>query len=134
MFSTAHDLAAFGRMILNRGRYGSEQIVSAASVSEVIRNQTPGISAFYKEQVFPESSWGLGWDVHSNKRSFREPSLFSPAAVSHGAAGGCFFWIDPAFDVVGIFLSVNVDAETGTDSRRWRGDLFANAVTATVEN
>jgi CubicO group peptidase (beta-lactamase class C family) len=133
LYSTARDLATFGQMFLSRGCYGDARILSPAAVAEMTRNQTPGVSASYKGEFFPESSWGLGWDVHSNKRSRREPILYSPRAVSHSGLGGTFLWTDPVYDMVGAYLSIQIDVDPNTDSPTWRADLFANAATAAID-
>jgi CubicO group peptidase (beta-lactamase class C family) len=133
LFSTARDLAAFGQMILNRGRYGEARIVSAASVAEMIRNQIPGVPGYYRGEVFPESSWGLGWDVHGAKRSLREGSLFSPSAVKMGGGGGTNFWVDPEYELVGAYLSVQTHPGSKESSPWWRADLFVDAATAAIE-
>ncbi len=133
LFSTARDLAAFGQMILNRGRYGETRIVSAASVSEMIRNQVPGVPGYYRGEVFPESSWSLGWDVHGAKRSLREGSLFSPSAVKMGGGGGTNFWVDQEYDLVGAYLSVQTHPGSKESSPWWRADLFVDAATAAIE-
>jgi CubicO group peptidase (beta-lactamase class C family) len=132
MFSTARDLAAFGRMILNRGQYGAARIVSAASVAEMTRNQVPGVPGSYRGEVFPESSWGLGWDVHGTKRSLREASLFSPRAVRMGGGGGTNFWVDPEHELVGAYLSVQVHPGGKESSPGWRADVFVDAATAAI--
>jgi serine-type D-Ala-D-Ala carboxypeptidase len=132
VFSTAPDLAIYGTMILNRGTYWETRILSRAAVSEMTRNQTPGVPASYDGEVFPESSWGLGWDVHGTKRGLRAASLLSPNAISNGGTGGTYFWIDRDFDLVGAYLSVNrIGPNEG--SPFWRADLFANAATAAID-
>jgi serine-type D-Ala-D-Ala carboxypeptidase len=134
MCTTAYDLATFGQMFLNRGRYGRSRIVSAASIAEMTRNQTPGISASLEGQHFPESSWGLGWDVHGMKRGLRSATLVSPNAISHGGAGGTYTWIDSDSDMVGVYLSVNRVGSTEQEhSPFWRADLFVNAATAAID-
>jgi len=50
MFSTARDLAVFGQMYLNWGRYGDARILSPAAVVEMTRDQIPGVPANYNER------------------------------------------------------------------------------------
>ncbi len=132
--TTAYDLATFGQMILNRGRYGRSRILSRASVAEMVRNQTPGVPASYKGEIFPESSWGLGFNVQGLKRGLRSATLVSPNATSHGGAGGTFFWIDSDSGMVGTYLSVNrVGPSDNAETPRWRADLFVNAAAAAID-
>jgi CubicO group peptidase (beta-lactamase class C family) len=88
------------------------------------RNQIPGIRAQFAEEYFPEASWGLGWSVHGSKKASSDGSLHSPAAFDHIGAGGVSLWVDPVYDVTGIYFSVTQSA--------WCYDLFANAVMAAV--
>jgi CubicO group peptidase (beta-lactamase class C family) len=125
------DMAIFGQMFLNRGIYGEVRILSPAAVAEMTRNQLPGISAQFRGEFFPEASWGLGWNIHGNKRAPRDGSLHSPQAFDHHGAGGVYVWIDPVYEIVGVYFSVVLEL---TDDLRPKEcyDLFTNAVTAAV--
>jgi CubicO group peptidase (beta-lactamase class C family) len=134
--ATAMDMAIFGQMFLNGGNYGDARILSPASVAEMTRNQIPGIGAqFFLDQHFPEASWGYGWSITGNKKSRLFGSLYSPAAFEHGGAGGVNLWIDPVYELVGVYFSVwtRLTSESAAqyDVDR-RADLFTNAVTAAV--
>jgi CubicO group peptidase (beta-lactamase class C family) len=132
VYSTAMDMARFGQIFLARGRSGDARILSPASVAEMTRDQVPGIGARFGEEVFPEASWGLGWDVHGNKkRAIRDASLYSPQAFGHGGAGGVGLWADPVYEVVGAFFSVVLEDLPNGLPKLCR-DLFVNAVTAAV--
>ncbi len=130
--STARDVAVFGQMLLNGGSYGNTRILSAASVREMTRNQIPGISALEDGQVFPEASWGLGLDVNSDKKWLRFSSLHSAEAFGHMGAGGTYWWVDPVYEIVGVYFSVTLNYYP-TMMEKWNADLFVNAVTAAVE-
>ena len=133
-------MAIFGQMFLNRGAYGDVRVLSPASVAAMTPNQTPGISAHYGDQFFPEASWGFGWNVHGPKKSIGgAEALSSDGTFSHGGLGGTFLWMDPACDLVGAYFSVQpkVDLLPGRDALYSellgrREDLFVNAVTAAV--
>ncbi len=130
-YSTALDLGAFGQMFLNGGAYGGARVLSPASAAEMTRNQIPGISSHWAGELFPEASWGFGWGIQGNKKSLRDGSLLSEAAFSHGGVGMMFLWADPAYELVGVYLSV---ALTMISTRRgdWCVDLFANAVAGSI--
>jgi CubicO group peptidase (beta-lactamase class C family) len=130
--TTAMDLAIFGQTFLNGGHYGNARILSPAAVAEMTRNQIPGIPAKLLDEVFAEASWGYGWDVQSTKKPLRDGSLKSAASFGHGGFGGCYFWVDPTYEMVGVFLSVQTYEGPRVASPRWRGDYFVNAVTAAV--
>lgn len=136
-YSTAHDMAAFTQMFLNGGIYGGARVLSPASVAEMTRNQIPGISAHWAGEIFPEASWGHGWGIQGSKKAVRDGSLLSPTAFSHGGASMNFTWADPAYDLVGVYLSVLPSKLPGQMIAPWRHgewcvDLFCNAVTAAV--
>ena len=106
------DMAIFGQMFLNRGSYGEVSILSPAVVAEMTRNQIPGISAQYRGEFFPEASWGFGWSIHGNKKALRDGSLHSPQAFDHYGAGGAYFWVDPVYEIVGVYFSVALERKT----------------------
>ena len=96
LFSTAHDLKIFARMLLGKGRVGTTRVLSAASVEAMTRPQTPaGMTAIR----------GLGWDIDTTYSSNRG-DLF-PVGTSYGHTGftGTSLWIDPASNSYVIFLS-----------------------------
>jgi CubicO group peptidase (beta-lactamase class C family) len=140
IYSTALDMAIFGQMFLNRGRYGDARILSPASVAEMTRNQIPGIGGSWEGVPFPEASWGLGWPVKGNRKW--AGSLWSPRTVEHSGSGGVHLWVDPVYEIVGVYYSVASEGGLPPGIRlpegleglylEWRLDLFVNAVTAAV--
>ena len=133
VYSTAMDIAIFGQMFLNRGIYGDTRILSPASVTEMTRNQVPGISAWLDdEEFFPEASWSLGWEIHGNRKAmYYDGTLKSPKAFAHGGAGGVYSWVDPVYDVVGAYFSVVLES-IAYSRPKWCADLFVDTVTAAV--
>jgi len=130
-YSTAMDMAVFGQMFLNGGSYGDTRILSPVTVAEMTRNQIPGISARYRTAVFPEASYGFGWNVYGNKKALYMATLHSPLAYDHGGGlGGFLLWMDPGYEIVGAYFSVAVRL-MAHDEPEWP-DLFINATTAAV--
>jgi len=130
-YSTAKDMTIFGQMFLNGGSYGDARILSAVTVAEMTRNQISGISAQYRSEVFPEASFGFGWNVHGNKKALYDGSLYSPRGFRYSGAGGVLLWVDPVYEIVGAYFSV-VLRLMPDDEPEWPADLFMNAVTAAV--
>jgi len=135
LWTTAADMAIFGQMFLNRGAYGDARILSRASVAAMTRNQIPGIPASYNAatdlpEFFPEASWGLGWSVHGNKLGWNG-GLFSPESFEHGGGSGVYAWVDPIYEIVGVYFSI-VHDPSSLDRNAWPNDLFTDAVTASV--
>jgi CubicO group peptidase (beta-lactamase class C family) len=135
VLSTAFDIAIFGQMFLDEGSYGDTRVLSPAAVAEMTRNQIPGIGSHFIGQHFPEAGWGYGWSINGNKKSQLFGSLWSPSAFEHAGAGGVHMWIDPTYDLVGVYFSVALRNKSGTeilDWFDWGDDLFTNSVTAAV--
>lgn len=131
VYSTVMDMAIFGQMFLNRGSYGDVRILSPAAVAEMTRNQIPGISSQIPGEFFPEASWGFGWSIHGNKKGLRYGSLHSPQTFYHHGAGGIQFWVDPAYEIVGLYFSVALELIDELRTKECH-DLFMNGVTAAV--
>jgi CubicO group peptidase (beta-lactamase class C family) len=127
-FSSPRDMATFGQMFLNRGRYGDTQVLSPATVTEMTRNQTEGLAADFLGEHFPDASWGYGWNLHGHKRALGDGTLQSPQAFYQGNAGGVILWVDPTYELVGVYCG----AVLKLIREEWPGDLFMNAVTAAI--
>ncbi len=112
LYSTAPDYMRFLQMILGKGMFGGERILSEDSVAAMSTNQIGGLRAGKMESFVPmlantfdpfpdmHSEWGLGF-------------LINPKAGPNGRAAGslawagianCYYWIDPANDVAGLVL------------------------------
>ena len=130
-YAPALDVAKFAQMFLNHGAYGRARILSPVTVGEMTRNQVPGISATFLDESFPEASWGLGWSVHGPKRS--GGGLYSPEAFEHSGAGGTYLWVDPTYDLVGVYFAATERRLVWSEILKyWRADLFTDAVTAAI--
>jgi CubicO group peptidase (beta-lactamase class C family) len=133
-YSTAMDMAVFGQMFLNRGGYGDARILSPVTVAEMTRNQIPGTSSRVVDEFFPEAGTGFSWFIRENKKvvAYGE-TLQSSKTFCHGGAGGVFLWIDPVYEIVGCYFSVDTGPITVAETfRYWRADLFINAVMAAI--
>lgn len=134
VYSTARDLAVFAQTVLNGGTYGRTRILGRAAVSEMTRNQTLGVPVQMLGVVKRESSYGYGWFVRSNEKwKYWEGSLHSPGAFHHQGVGGCFLWIDPPKEIVGVYLSVDTGITPDLEPL-WNADLFQNVISSAVED
>ncbi len=129
-FSTALDMAIFGQMFLNRGAYGDHRVLSPATVAAMTRDQVPGVQARILTEFFPEASWGLGWSIHGRKTGWCG-GLYSPQAYEHWGSGGVYLWVDPTYDVVGVYFSAIPVPETDPRYTELQ-DLFTDAVSAAI--
>jgi CubicO group peptidase (beta-lactamase class C family) len=116
IFSSAHDLARFARMYLNRGTLEGVQIVHAQT-----------IELFTTRQVQDRA---LGWQKPDGSNSAGH--LMSERAFGHTGFTGTSIWIDPARDVFVILLSNRVNpTRANTKIGRVRVAL-ADAVMSTM--
>jgi CubicO group peptidase (beta-lactamase class C family) len=99
MHSTAADLFAFCRMMLDGGTFKGRRILSRMSVDEMTRNQTLYVkSAVTERPVHQGFGWGLSGDP-----LFDFP-LTSTGSFGHNGAFGAIIWIDPEKKLIRIFL------------------------------
>ena len=130
--STARDMALFGQMFLDGGVGASGRILARSTVEAMVTNQIPGVPgslAAVLEQ-HDEASWGYGWGIASHEK-WDGYYTHRPGTFSHSGATGSYLWCDPVDELVGAFFAPMATVrEDGWP--RIRGDLFANAVTASV--
>ena len=130
-FSTARDLAIFGQMFLDSGNHKGYQLLSPVTVDLMTRNQIPGLGDGDRDESLLDGSRGIGWDIPGTKRDLMYANLFSPRAYSHSGAGGSLLWVDPIYNIVGVFLSVELTVRSD-EQRCWAGDRFLNAIMASI--
>jgi len=130
-FSTAMDMAVFGQMFLQRGTIGGTRVLGPATVAAMTSNQIPGVPLQFDDEYFAEASWGLGWSIHGSRQPRRGGSLYSAQAFEHNGLGGTYLWVDPTYELVGIYFSLLLTGAPGLNSP-WRVDLFSNVVTAAI--
>jgi CubicO group peptidase (beta-lactamase class C family) len=102
LVSTLDDYFAFSRMMLNKGRYGHEQILSRASVELMTSDQlTPeqreGSDLFFGDY----SSWGLGVAVDIRRREI----YHTPGRYGWTGGFGTTAYIDPSDNMIGILFT-----------------------------
>jgi CubicO group peptidase (beta-lactamase class C family) len=104
LFSTASDLAAFCRMMLNEGDVNGSQMIQA----ETAREFTRALPA----QHGPAR--GLGWDKPTPPSS--SGKHFSPASYGHLGYTGTSIWIDPEKQLFVILLTNRVHPTRTNDA------------------
>ncbi len=94
----AGDVVAFGRAMLFGGTLDSARVLGRPFVELMTREQTAGIL----ESGTPprEPRYALGWA----KSGLDGSSPGSPAQFGHAGATGTRLWVDPAHDLVIVFL------------------------------
>jgi CubicO group peptidase (beta-lactamase class C family) len=102
LVSTADDCYAFCRMLLNKGVWERERLLSQASVEAMTSDQlTPdqkvGAEIFFGNH----SSWGFGMEININ----REKPWMVPGRFGWNGGFGTSAYSDPTNDFIGILLT-----------------------------
>lgn len=107
LYSTAADLLILYRTILNGGRHGNFRLLSPAGLRLMQQSHTGDLRT-----GTPGAGWGLGWFV---MRDQAPGQFLPPGTFGHGGRYGTYCFLDPANDLIGIFL---IHREGGSDERQ----------------
>jgi CubicO group peptidase (beta-lactamase class C family) len=133
-YSTARDLAVFGQTFLNGGTYGGARILSPAAVAEMTRNQIPGTPVKMWAVSHKEASYGYGWFIRTDEKwKYWDGSLTSLREFHHQGAGGALVWVDPGYEIVAVYLSIDTGITPDLEPL-WNADLFQNVISSAVSD
>lgn len=127
LLTTPADLARFGQMMLDDGRFGDVQIVSRATVQAATRNQLEAMRDVPADDRRTRP-WGLGWRLNWPAHSENFGDLLGPRAYGHWGATGTLLWIDPDLDACVILLTTRPQEPRGSYLAR-----ISSAVAAAFE-
>lgn len=124
LYSTVEDLGRLYQVMLLRGAIGELRIVSEKSVTEMTKDQVPGLTAGFT----PNIGMGLGWQVTRQPNGVH--AMLSPGTFGHGGAFGTQGWIDPEKDLFVILLiqRVGIANADASDIRREVQQLIVDAI------
>jgi CubicO group peptidase (beta-lactamase class C family) len=97
VFATAKDLAVFGQMILNGGRYGGAEILSESTARLVFTDENAGMGE--------SAARGLGWQL--GQRWYMD-AMSSPVTVGHTGYTGTSIVLDPLAGTLLVLLTNRV--------------------------
>jgi len=120
LFSSARDVAIYGRMLLDHGVCGGKRFLSPLGVQAMTTPQSPRSAGALR---------GLGWDIETGYSSPRG-DLFS-GGYGHTGFTGTSLWVNPATDTFVVILSSRLHPEGKGDATHLRG-VIANIVAASV--
>ncbi len=102
LVSTIDNFFAFSRMLLNKGRHGSVELLARASVELMTSDQvTPGQRVGAEVFFGGYSSWGLGMAVDIQRKEI----YHTPGRFGWTGGLGTTAYIDPAEGMIGILYT-----------------------------
>jgi CubicO group peptidase (beta-lactamase class C family) len=110
LVSTASDYLKFCRMLINGGTLDGAQILSPKTIELMTRNHLPDNKdlpqlsrSLFSEATYNGIGFGLGFSVTMDPAKTLIPG--SVGEYSWGGAATTSFWIDPAEDLIAIFMT-----------------------------
>jgi CubicO group peptidase (beta-lactamase class C family) len=97
LWSTLEDIGRFGRAMLLGGEVGRAQVLSPLSLERMTRLETRDLRDFASGEP---AHYGLGWSLSG----LAGGSPASESAFGHGGATGSALLVDPAHDLVIVYL------------------------------
>jgi CubicO group peptidase (beta-lactamase class C family) len=112
LWSTASDYMRFERMILNRGSLDGVRILSADSVSLMMKNQIDGVRVRALKTAQADLSMDFAfiddakdkWSLGFLLTTASVPGKRAASSLSWGGLSNTYFWIDPKRRVAGVVL------------------------------
>ncbi|MGZ3808866.1 MAG: serine hydrolase domain-containing protein, partial [Bacteriovorax sp.] len=103
LVSTADDMAVFGLMMLNKGAYGRERILSRPAIElmtmDHITIDQKAASPFF-ENFWAERGWGLGLSMVTRRIDLAG----MPGRFGWDGAFGTSWYVDPKEELVGVLM------------------------------
>jgi CubicO group peptidase (beta-lactamase class C family) len=121
LFSTAQDMYRFYQIILDGGKAGGQQIVSADAVRAMTTLQSGELSTGFT----PGCGWGLGWCLIRDPQGVSD--ALSAGAFGHGGAFGTQGWVDPEKKMIFVLMIQRTDFGN-SDGSDVRGEFQRIAV------
>ncbi|MFT6435075.1 MAG: CubicO group peptidase (beta-lactamase class C family) [Candidatus Azotimanducaceae bacterium] len=105
LFSTIGDYARFAQMLLNGGRLDGTRIVGRKTLELMHTNHLP--SELLPYELLGQANDGFGFGLGSRVMTNVAESAGSGSVGEYGWAGAAktYYWVDPAEDLVGLFMS-----------------------------
>lgn len=105
LFSNALEVAKIAQMLLNKGSYGGNEILSEESVEAMTKDWIGYIGGGY----------GLGWVINDTNEPCSAGELMSREAFGHTGFTGTSVWIDPKRELIVVLLTNRVHPSRSND-------------------
>jgi CubicO group peptidase (beta-lactamase class C family) len=110
LVSTASDYLRFAQMLLNGGVLDGERVLGPRTLALMTQNHLPGAqdlaalaTGAFSETTYDGTGFGLGFWVLLDQA--RAQSVSSPGEFGWGGMASTVFWVDPAEDLIVLFLT-----------------------------
>lgn len=117
LVGTAHDYLRFAHMLLNKGELDGVRLLGSRTVDYMTRNHLPGGAdlehfgrPLFAETSFDGTGFGLGFSVVLD--AAENKVMRSEGEYSWGGAASTIFWVDPANEIVALFLTQMLPSST----------------------
>ena len=117
LVSTSADYLRFARMLLGRGELDGKRLLAPRTLAYMVRNHLPGGGdlesvgrPLFAETTFNGVGFGLGVSVVLDPVKEKVPG--NPGAFAWGGAASTYFWVDPAEELIGIFMTQLLPSST----------------------
>ena len=128
--STAADYLTFCRALLNGGELGGVRLIGPKTLALMTSNHLPGgrdlpemSKSLFSEATYDGIGFGLGFSVTMNPARTLIPG--SAGEYSWGGAATTSFWIDPAEELIAIFMTQLTPSSTYPVRRELRTMVYA---------
>jgi CubicO group peptidase (beta-lactamase class C family) len=128
--STVSDYLTFCRALLNRGELGGVRLLGPKTLALMTSNHLPGgvdlpamSRSLFSEAAYNGIGFGLGFSVTMNPAQTLIPG--SAGEYSWGGAATTSFWIDPAEELIAIFMTQVLPSSAYPIRRELRTMVYA---------
>ena len=128
--STAADYLAFCRALLNGGELGGVRLLGPKTLKLMATNHLPGgvdlpalSRSMFSEATLNGVGFGLGFAVAIDPAKALLPG--SPGEYNWGGMASTAFWIDPAEELITIFMTQLIPSSTYPVRRELRTLVYA---------
>jgi CubicO group peptidase (beta-lactamase class C family) len=128
--STAADYLTFCRALINGGELGGVRLLGPKTLALMTSNHLPGgrdlpamSRSMFSEATYNGIGFGLGFSVTMNPAQTLIPG--SAGEYSWGGAATTSFWIDPAEELIAIFMTQVLPSSAYPIRRELRTMVYA---------
>jgi CubicO group peptidase (beta-lactamase class C family) len=128
--STAADYLTFCRALLNGGELGGVRLIGPKTLKLMATNHLPGgrdlpemSRSMFAEATYNGIGFGLGFSVTMDPAKTLIPG--SPGEYSWGGAASTAFWIDPAEELIAVFMTQVMPSSSYPVRRELRTMVYA---------